>query len=79
MANGFCNFLRQIEYPGEIVARHYVGRRPARLRAWTPTSRWPWPTRPTSSSANGGATLVWLDFPNKKTVPLPDDAARRLR
>ena len=24
-------------------------------------------------SANGGATLVWLDFPNKKTVPLPDD------
>ena len=23
-------------------------------------------------SANGGATLVWLDFPNKKTVPLPD-------
>ena len=24
MANGFCNFLRQIEFPGEIVARHYV-------------------------------------------------------
>jgi acyl-CoA thioester hydrolase len=24
-------------------------------------------------SANGVATLVWLDFPNKKTVPLPDD------
>ncbi len=23
-------------------------------------------------SANGGATLVWLDFPNKKTVPLSD-------
>jgi len=23
--------------------------------------------------ANGGATLVWLDFPNKKTVALPDD------
>ena len=24
-------------------------------------------------SANGGATLVWLDLPNKKTVALPDD------
>src|ERR1700756_3929243 len=24
MANGFCNFIRQIEYPGEIVARHFV-------------------------------------------------------
>ena len=24
-------------------------------------------------SANGGATLVWVDFPTKKTVALPDD------
>ena len=24
-------------------------------------------------SANGGATLVWVDFPTRKTVALPDD------
>ena len=30
-------------------------------------------TDPDTVCANGGATLVWLDFPRKTTVPLPDD------
>ena len=44
MANGFCNFIRQIEYPGEIVARHYVAApRRARIRAAVSSTSPPWP------------------------------------
>ena len=24
IVNAFCNFIRQLEYPGEVLARHYV-------------------------------------------------------
>ena len=24
VVNAFCNFLRQVEYPGELLARHYI-------------------------------------------------------
>ena len=71
MANGFCNYLRQIEFPGEIVARHYVDKPGGKsLDTYFTLSM---ADAPEVISANGGATLVWLDFPNKKTVPLPDD------
>ena len=25
IVNAFCNFIRQLEYPGDVRARHYVG------------------------------------------------------
>jgi acyl-CoA thioester hydrolase len=71
MANGFCNYLRQIEFPGEIVARHYVGALGTKsIDTYFTLSM---ADAPDVISANGGATLVWLDFPSKKTVALPDD------
>jgi acyl-CoA thioester hydrolase len=71
MANGFCNFIRQIEYPGEIVARHHVAAPGSKsLDTYFTLSM---ADAPDAISANGGATLVWVDFPSKKTVALPDD------
>ena len=71
MANGFCNFIRQIEFPGEIIARHYVDKPGTKsIDTYFTLSM---SDAPDVISANGGATLVWLDFPNKKTVALPDD------
>jgi acyl-CoA thioester hydrolase len=70
MANGFCNFRRQIEYPGELVARHFVvppGRSSLDTFFTLSTAE-----APGVVSADGGATLVWLDFPNQRTVPVPD-------
>ena len=26
IVNSFCNFLRQLEYPGDVLARHYVAK-----------------------------------------------------
>jgi acyl-CoA thioester hydrolase len=70
MANGFCNFRRQIEYPGELVARHFVAA-PGRASLDTfftlATA-----DAPDLICADGGATLVWLDFDSRRTVPVPD-------
>jgi acyl-CoA thioester hydrolase len=71
MANGFCNFIRQIEYPGEVIARHYVAAPGSKsLDTYFTLAM---SDAPDVISANGGATLVWVDFPSKKTVPLPED------
>ena len=44
IVNAFCNFIRQLEYPGEVRARHYVANRDA--AASTPSSPWSAPTSP---------------------------------
>ena len=72
MANGFCNFIRQLEYPGEIVARHYVAAPREGAKSLDTYFTLAMADAPDQISANGGATLVWLDFPGKKTVVLPD-------
>ena len=71
MANAFCNFRRQIEFPGEIVARHYVAAPGSKSVDTFFTLAMA--DAPDLVAADGGATLVWLDFPSKKTVALPDD------
>ena len=73
MANGFCKFIRQIEYPGEIIARHYVAAPRPDSKSLDTFFTLSMADSPDVISANGGATLVWVDFPTKKTVPLPDD------
>jgi len=74
MANGFCNYLHQIEFPGEIVARHYVAAPGSKsLDTYFTLSM---ADAPDLVCANGGATLVWLDIASKKTVALPE-ALRR--
>ncbi len=71
MASGFVNFLRQIGFPGEVVARHYAGAVGTKsLDTYFTLSMADAPDTP---CANGGATLVWLDLPNNKTVRVPDD------
>ena len=71
MANAFCNFRRQIEFPGEIVARHYVAA--PGTKSIDTFFTLAMADSPDLIAADGGATLVWLDFPSKKTLLLPDD------
>jgi len=69
IVNAFCNFIRQLEYPGDIHARQYVAN-PGRssFDTFITLER---TDEPGVVYANGGATTVWLDFPAKKTVPMP--------
>ena len=70
IVNAFCNFIRQLEYPGDIRARHYVGAvGRSSFDTYVTLER---DDEPGVLYATGGATTVWLDFPAKKTLPLPD-------
>ncbi|MDE2398838.1 MAG: acyl-CoA thioesterase [Burkholderiales bacterium] len=75
IVNAFCNFLLQLEYPGEILARHYVTN-PGRssFDTYITLERC---DQPGLVYAEGGATTVWIDYKAKKSVPLPE-ALRRL-
>ena len=70
IVNAFCNFIRQLEFPGEILARHYVSN-PGRssFDTWIVLER---VDEPGTIYAEGGATTVWTDFKAQKSVPLPD-------
>lgn len=70
IVNAFCNFYRQLEYPGTVVARMYVSD-PGRttFESWCTLGR-------TDAAADliyaeGGATTIWVDFPSQKAVDLP--------
>jgi acyl-CoA thioester hydrolase len=69
IVNAFCNFLRQIEYPGDILARQYVGEvGSSSLDTWITLER---TDRPGVRYAEGGARMVWVDYAAQKSVPLP--------
>ena len=70
IVNAFCNFYKQLEYPGDVLARMYVSD-PARttFESWCTLER---TDQPGVVHAAGGATTIWVDFPKQKAVNLPD-------
>jgi acyl-CoA thioester hydrolase len=70
VVNAFCNFLRQLEFPGDVLARHYVTN-PGRssFDTYITLER---SDEPGVIYAEGGSKTVWTDFRAKKSAPLPD-------
>ncbi len=70
IVNAFCNFYRQLEYPGDVLAKMYVSD-PGRttFESWCTLER---TDQPGVIYAEGGATTIWVDFPLKKAIDLPD-------
>ena len=72
--NAFCNFLRQLEFPGEVRARHYVanlGR--TSFDTYLTLER---TDEPGVVYAEGGAKTVWTDYKARKSVPVPEELRR---
>jgi acyl-CoA thioester hydrolase len=70
IVNAFCNFIRQLEFPGELLAKQYVanlGR--SSFDTFITLER---TDQPGLVYANGGATTVWVNFKEQKSVPLPE-------
>lgn len=70
IVNAFCNFYRQIEYPGMVRLKLYASD-PGRTTFET------WVTMERTDDAGviyaaGGATTMWVDFPRQKAIELPD-------
>jgi acyl-CoA thioester hydrolase len=74
--NAFCNFYKQLEYPGNVLAKMYVSD-PARttFESWCTLEL---VDKPGVIYAAGGATTIWVDFPQQKAVTLPDDIRVRV-
>jgi acyl-CoA thioester hydrolase len=70
IVNAFCNFVRQLEYPGDVLAKHYVAS-PGRTSfdTFITLER---TDQPGVIYAEGGATTVWVNFPAGKSMPLPE-------
>lgn len=70
IVNAFCNFYKQLEFPGTLLAKHYVAN-PGRssFDAFVTLER---AEQPGFVHAAGGATTVWVDFRQQKSLPLPD-------
>ena len=70
IVNAFCNFYKQLEYPGDVLIKMYasdLGR--SSFDSWATMERL---DMPGVIHAAGGATTVWIDFPAQKSVALPD-------
>ena len=68
--NAFCSFIRQLEYPGEVLARHYTGALGrSTIDTYATLAR---VDAPEVVCATGGATVVWTDFKAQKSMPLPE-------
>jgi acyl-CoA thioester hydrolase len=72
IVNANCSFLKQLRYPGEIEVTTLVG--PPGRSSFQMTHE----IRPVLADgtlgelhAEGGAKIVWVNFPAEKSVPLP--------
>ncbi|MBX3588134.1 MAG: acyl-CoA thioesterase [Ramlibacter sp.] len=70
IVNAFCNFYKQLEYPGEVIMKMYASD-PGRstFETWGTMER---SDDPGVIYAAGGATTIWVNFPAQKSAPLPD-------
>ena len=69
--NAFCSFIRQLAYPGDVLAKHYtgaVGR--STVDTYATLER---VDMPGVVHATGGATVVWTDYQAQKSVPIPPE------
>ena len=70
IVNAFCNFYKQLEYPGDVRVTMYVSD-PGRttFETWCTLER---ADAPGVVCAAGGATTIWVDFPSQKARTLPE-------
>lgn len=70
IVNAFCNFLRQLEFPGEIRVALFVAN-PGRssFDTYHTIER---TDEPGVVYAEGGARTVWTDYGARKSAPMPD-------
>lgn len=70
IVNACCNFIKQLEFPGDVLARHYVGH--AGRTSFNTYMTLERTDAPGLTYASGGAKAVWVDFPKQKSAPLPE-------
>jgi len=76
IVNAFCNFYKQLEYPGDVLVKMYVSDLArSTFETWGTMER---SQEPGVICAAGGATTIWVNFPEQKSAPLPDWLRQKL-
>lgn len=70
IVNAHCTFVRQLKYPGEIEVSTFVG--PAGRSSFETYVEIRRVDQPEVLAAEGGAKVVWVNFPQEKSAPLPE-------
>ena len=73
IVNAHCSFIKQLKYPGEIEIRTLVGPPGRSSFEMLHEVRMVGPDGAAGIvHAEGGAKIVWVNFPAEKSVPLPE-------
>ena len=69
VANAFCSFHRQLEYPNDVLLKTYVSD-PGRttIESWAMME---YAREPGVIRAAGGATMIWVEYAKQKAASLP--------
>jgi acyl-CoA thioester hydrolase len=70
IVNASCTFLKQLVYPGNVEVKTYAGE-PGNSSFITWLEMRP-SYDPGTLYAEGAAKVVWVDFPNGKSIRLPE-------
>jgi acyl-CoA thioester hydrolase len=76
IVNAHCSFIRELRYPGTVRCRLYtgaIGR--SSFETFAVLSR---TDDPDTVYAEGGAKVVWVDHPKRKSAPLPEQARKAI-
>ena len=77
MMNGFCNFYKQLSYPGDLILKTSIGAiGRTSMDVYTSMAL---STAPDEEAAIGGATMVWVDLTTNKSAPWPEHVLEKLR
>ena len=77
MINGFCNFFKQLSYPGELILKTSIGTvGRSSLDVYTEMYL---SIEPEVMVSEGGATMVWVDLTTNQSAPWPDHVLQILR
>ena len=76
MMNGFCNFYKQLSYPGELMLKTSIGSiGRTSMDVYTSMTL---TTMPDEEVAIGGATMVWVDLTTNKSAPWPEHILQKI-
>lgn len=76
MMNGFCNFYKQLSYPGDLILKTSIGAiGRTSMDVFTSMAL---TSTPNEEVAIGGATMVWVDLTTNKSAPWPDHILQKI-
>jgi acyl-CoA thioester hydrolase len=76
MMNGFCNFYKQLSYPGDLILKTSIGAiGRTSMDVFTSMAL---TSTPNEEVAIGGATMVWVDLTTNKSAPWPEHILQKI-